>query len=142
MTKQTATTATAVASGVQYVKSVESSAVALYNFGAELAKVLEGSKNRDGLKLAIATEVSDKTGRTVHTIQNKIGEALKAYKGYANAKAFASWTLDEKKKKAVKAKARRSSKATKAIQSTFVQLTDAEVNDLIARRDAFKKASK
>lgn len=144
MTTTTATTATAtaVASGVEYIACVERGAVALFKFGKELDKALKGSKNRDGVKLAIATQVAGKTGRTVKTIQNKITLALDCFNTHENIAAVKHWVLEEKEAKAKAIKETRYTKRVNEMSITFNQLADDEVNALLAKRKAFLKASK
>jgi len=102
MTKATETqrTATAITSGVEYIVCVERGAIALFKFGKELDKALKGSKNRDGVKLEIATKVANKTGRSVKTIQNKITLALNCFNTHVDLEAVKYHVLAEKKAKA------------------------------------------
>jgi len=144
MTTTTATTATAtaVASGVEYIACVERGAVALFKFGKELDKALKGSKNRDGIKLEIATAIANKTGRAVKTIQNKITLALECFATHKDIEAVKYWVLAEKQAKAKAVKETRYTKRVRDMQDSFNGLSDYEVNALLQDRKAFLKASK
>lgn len=142
MKSNTATTATAVASGVEYIACVERGAIALFKFGKELDKALKGSKTRDGLKLDIATAIASKTGRSVKTIQNKITLALECFNTHVDLEAVKYHVLAEKKAKAKAVKETRFTQRVRDIQKKFNVLSDYEVNALLSDRNAFLKASK
>ena len=141
-TTATTATATAVASGVEYIACVERGAVALFKFGKELDKALKGSKNRDGVKLAIATQVASKTGRTVKTVQNKITLAIECFNTHKDIEAVKYHVLAEKKAKATAIKETRYTQRVRDMQKKFNGLSDYEVNALLQDRKAFLKASK
>lgn len=115
MTTTTATTATTVASGIAYVKSVGTSQENLWLFGEQIVLLLEATEKelRQGVKMVIAKSIlaklDDGTEKpiTLKTMQNKIANAVSCYNKFADAKSANKWSMRElggaKKKSAKKA---------------------------------------
>ena len=75
-------------------------------------------------------------------MQNKIALAISCKKEFKTRAIARSWALEEKKKKAQAMKETLYTKRVRAMQATFNQLSEYEVNALNADRKAFLKASK
>jgi len=97
MKTTTATTATTIASGIAYVNSVGTSQENLWLFGKSLVELLEATEKdlKQGVKIVIAKEIAKKTGKTVKTIQNKIGSAINCYNKFAKASDASYFTMRE-----------------------------------------------
>lgn len=139
---ETQRTATAIASGIAYVRTEQTAQEFLWLFGKDLQILLKGTKNRDGVKLAIATTIAGKCNLTVKTMQNKITLAIKCKDEFDSRASARSWALEEKNKKAKAMTNTLYTKRVRAMAPTFNQLTDAEVNALVQDRKALLKASK
>lgn len=97
MKTTTATTATAIASGIAYVNSVGTAQENLWLFGEQIVKLLETTEKdlKQGVKIVIAKEIAKKTGKEVKTIQNKIGSAVSCYNKFAKASDASYFTMRE-----------------------------------------------
>jgi hypothetical protein len=97
MKTTTATTATAVASGIAYVNSVGTSQENLWLFGEQIVSLLEATEKdlKQGVKIVIAKEIAKKTGKEVKTIQNKISSAINCYNKFAKASDASYFTMRE-----------------------------------------------
>ena len=101
--KSKATTATTVASGIAYVKSVGTSQENLWLFGEQIVLLLETTEKelRQGVKMVIAKSIlaklEDGTEKpiTLKTMQNKIANAVSCYNKFASAKSANQWTMRE-----------------------------------------------
>ena len=100
---ETTTTATAVASGIAYVKATRTSQEFLWLFGEQIVTLVNATEKDQATTIktkiakAIVQKLADGTEKpiTLKTMQNKISNAISCYNKFADAKSANQWTMRE-----------------------------------------------